>query len=33
MMLLLVVAVLVVVANWAGWRFLREVRTAVREME
>ena len=33
MMWLLAVAVLVVVNCWAGWRFLCDVRTAVREME
>ena len=33
MMLLVAVAALVVAANWAGWRFWREVRAAVREQE
>ena len=35
LMLLLaaVVVVLIAAANWAGCRFLREVRAAVREME
>ena len=31
--MMLAVAVLIVVANWAGFRFLREVRAAIREAE
>ena len=33
MALLIAVAGLVVLANWAAWRFLREVQAAVRETE
>ena len=33
MMMLAVVAALIAVANWAGFRFLREARAATREAE